>query len=182
MNRKSNTKNIILAALFAALIAIGAFIRIPIPYISFTLQSLFVALAAILLGAKWGTISVLVYIAIGLVGLPVFTQGGGFGYIFQPSFGFLIGFALWTLVSGRIIQKRKATTVKSLFLAQLPGVGVMYAVGLVYFYLMQNFYQNEPMTVQTLLYYCFITTFPWDLLKCLFAAWVGKKTLPIINK
>ena len=74
---KLSTKHIILCGLFAALIAAGAFIRIPIPVVPFTLQTLFTTLAGLLLGRKYGSISVGVYLAIGLMGIPVLTRGGG---------------------------------------------------------------------------------------------------------
>ena len=65
--RRIATRNMILCALFAALIAIGAFIKIPIPYVPITFQGFFVLLAGFLLGPKYGCISMLIYIAVGLV-------------------------------------------------------------------------------------------------------------------
>ena len=87
-----DTRDMVLFALFTALIAIGAFIRIPVPFCPFTLQLLFTTLAGLLLGSRRGAASVAVYVLLGLVGLPVFTSGGGPSYIFQPTFGYLIGF------------------------------------------------------------------------------------------
>ena len=98
--RNYKTKNMILCAMFVALIAVGAFIKIPVPAVPFTLQYLFTMLAGLLLGAKLGFISVCIYIALGLAGLPVFASGGGISYIFQPSFGYIIGFAVGTFVTG----------------------------------------------------------------------------------
>mgnify|MGYP002514908971 CR=1 FL=1 len=71
------TRSMILAALFAALTAVGAFIRIPTPVSAFTLQVFFAAMAGALLGRKWGMASQLIYVALGLLGLPIFTSGGG---------------------------------------------------------------------------------------------------------
>lgn len=95
------TRSMILCALFAALIAAGAFLRIPIPVVPFTLQYLFTMLAGLLLGPRLGATAVGVYIVLGLAGLPVFTQGGGPGYIFQPTFGYIIGFALGAYLTGK---------------------------------------------------------------------------------
>ena len=89
---KSRTYKMILVALFAALIAVGAFIRVPVPLVPFTMQTFFVILAGMLLSKKLGAASALVYLAVGLIGIPVFTQGGGIGYVLKPSFGYLIGF------------------------------------------------------------------------------------------
>ena len=93
------THSLALCALFAAMIAVGALIRIPIPLVPFTLQFLFTTLAGLLLGAKQGTVAVAIYIVIGLAGLPVFSQGGGLGYVLQPTFGYIIGFCLGTYVT-----------------------------------------------------------------------------------
>ena len=69
MNR---TKNLLYCSLFTALIAVGAFIKIPIPVVPFTLQFLFTTLAGLLLGSKMGAVSVIAYMVLGLVGLPIF--------------------------------------------------------------------------------------------------------------
>ena len=73
------TKLIALIALFAALAAVGAFVKIPIGTVPVTLQFAFCNLAMLLLGWKWGTVSIAVYLVLGLVGVPIFTLGGGFG-------------------------------------------------------------------------------------------------------
>ena len=101
-----STKSMILSSLFVALIAIGAFIKVPVPVCPFTLQLLFTTLAGLLLGANLGFVSVCVYIIIGLIGIPIFTEGGGPGYIFQPTFGYLIGFAFGAYVAGYLTQNR----------------------------------------------------------------------------
>ena len=78
-----STKSMILSALFVALIAIGAFIKVPVPVCPFTLQLLFTTLAGLLLGANLGFVSVCVYIIIGLIGIPIFTEGGGLDIFFS---------------------------------------------------------------------------------------------------
>ena len=83
------TKGVIYCGLFTALIAVGAFIKIPIPVVPFTLQYLFTMLAGLLLGSRLGTVSVLSYMLLGLAGLPIFSEGGGLWYVFKPSFGLL---------------------------------------------------------------------------------------------
>ena len=90
------TKGVIYCGLFTALIAVGAFIKIPIPVVPFTLQYLFTMLAGLLLGSRLGTVSVLSYMLLGLAGLPIFSEGGGLWYVFKPSFGYIIGFAVGT--------------------------------------------------------------------------------------
>ena len=83
---QNKTRELVFMAFFSALIAIGAFIKIPVPVCPFTLQLLFTTMAGLLLGSRLGSAAVWVYIALGLLGLPVFTNGGGPGYVFQPTF------------------------------------------------------------------------------------------------
>ena len=73
---RSPLRNMLLTALFAALTAVGAFLRIPLGYSSFTLQVFFTCMAGVLLGPYWGAASQAVYVLLGLVGLPIFTEGG----------------------------------------------------------------------------------------------------------
>lgn len=85
----------VLSSLFAALIAVCAWISIPIPPVSFTLQTLGILLALGLLGGKWGSVSILVYLLTGLVGLPVFAGfRGGAAALLDATGGFLWGFLL----------------------------------------------------------------------------------------
>lgn len=72
--RRCTTRDLVLFALFTALIAIGAFIRIPVPFCPFTLQLLFTTLAGAILGGRRGAASVSVYVLLGLVGVPVLRQ------------------------------------------------------------------------------------------------------------
>ena len=94
-----------LCSLFTALIIVGAFIRIQFPVVPITLQTLFVVLAALLLGPKYSAVSVGLYLFLGLAGLPVFTKGGGPGYVFQPTFGYLLGFLAAAWVMGTLAEK-----------------------------------------------------------------------------
>ena len=124
----------VLCGMFAALVAIGAFIQIPVPYMDyFTLQFFFVLLAGLILGADKGAISVGCYVLLGLVGVPIFAAGGGIGYIFRPSFGYLVGFIVSAYVTGKVCEKLKASY-KNYLLACLAGFVVTYAIGICLLY------------------------------------------------
>ena len=83
----------VLCSLLAALTAICAWIAIPLPGISFTMQTFAVLLTLGLLGGRWGSVSILLYLLLGIVGLPVFTGfRGGAAALLDPSGGFLWGF------------------------------------------------------------------------------------------
>lgn len=142
MQQRHQTLSLVLIAMFAALTAIGAFIKVPLPVVPFTLQIVFVFLAGCLLGSRNGLLSQLVYIGIGLVGLPVFTQGGGITYVMQPTFGFLIGFALAAFVIGWLIEKVDEPTKKHFIGATVVGLFLIYAIAVPYLYVSLNFWLN----------------------------------------
>jgi biotin transport system substrate-specific component len=180
MNLK--TKEIILCGMFAALIAVGAFIKLDIPLplytMHFTLQWFFVLMAGFLLGEKLGSISVLVYILIGLLGVPVFAAGGGLTYIFRPGFGFLLGFIPAAYFIGLLSRKLKCNSALKMLVPAAVGEIVYYMVGAVYFYMIKNFYVGAPVTWSVVIVdYCLITVLP-DFLLCVFAAVFCHKLKP----
>lgn len=179
---RSRTHRMVLCALFAALIAVGAFLRIPVPLVPFTMQTFFVGLAGMLLGKKLGAASALLYMFIGLVGLPVFTQGGGVGYVLKPTFGYIVGFVLGAYVTGAIARKVREPSHKRLFAAALAGLGTIYTVGTAYFYLMSNFYLGNSISIGTALLYCFVVFLPGDGAMSVIAALVAKRMIPILNR
>lgn len=157
------TKDLVLCAMFVALIAVGAFIKVPVPVVPFTLQFLFTMLAGLLLGPVNGALAVVVYIVLGLVGLPIFTQGGGPGYIFQPSFGYIIGFAVAAYVTGRIANEKSRPGYRRLLAADFIGLFIVYAFGMVYYYVISNFVINTPIGLWPLFLYCFLLAVPGDI-------------------
>ena len=117
------------SSIMASLMAVGAYIAIPVGPVPIVLQNLFVMLAALLLGGRWGLISVCVYLLAGAVGLPVFAGGtGGLGKFVGPTGGYLIGFAIAAWLIGTISEKGRG----NIFIdavAMLIGTMVIYAIG-----------------------------------------------------
>ncbi len=181
MLERSKVLKLTLCALFVALTAIGAFIRIPTPLAPFSLQVLFVMMAGIVLGSKLGLASQLAYIFIGLAGIPIFTQGGGPSYVFQPSFGFLLGFAAAAFVIGKVTEHMKQLTVKGLFAAGLAGLAAIYMIGLPYLYLIVNVYLGGEMPVSAVLWSACAIFLPGDMIKIFIAAVLSKKILQAIQ-
>ena len=157
------TRTLILTALFAALTAVGAFLKIPFPLAAITLQFFFTAMAGTLLGRKYSALSQAVYVLLGLVGVPIFALGGGFSYIFQPTFGFLLGLipAAWVIGS---IAKRPLTFWRSV-IAMLAGLAVLYAIGVPYMALIANGYLGKGLTFWQVLKNGMLIYLPGDLLK-----------------
>ena len=178
---QTKTYTYVICALFAALTAVGAFIKIPMPLVPFTLQFLFTALAGVLLGPKRGMISQMLYVGIGLAGIPIFTKGGGIGYVFQPTFGYLIGFIIAAYIIGRLTAGRKASF-KVIFMASFVGLMVVYAIGVVYMYYIFNLYLGKPLTLWHAAYAGAISCLPGDLIVCSITALVGTKLIPILKQ
>ncbi len=176
------TKNMILVSLFTALTAAGAFIKIPIGTVPVTLQFVFTALAAILLGPRLGALSQIVYVALGLIGIPVFTEGGGLGYIFKPSFGYLIGFIIGAYTIGYIVSKYKKPGVIKLMAACIAGTAVIYAVGVPYLYVVLKYVSGSNISPSKVLQIGALIFLPGDLLKCFLTAVIGAKVIPVLKK
>ena len=183
---KLKTKEITICAMFASLIAIGAFIKIDIPLpmytMHFTLQWFFVLMAGFLLGAKLASLSVIVYLCIGLVGIPVFAAGGGPTYILRPGFGFLLGFVLAAFLIGQLTDKMKAGKVRQMLLPATVGLIAYYGIGAIYFYCIKNFYAATPISWAVVVVdYCLITVIP-DFILCVAAAAFSAKLRPVFGK
>lgn len=176
---KLSIKQIILVGLFAALTAVGAFIQIPLLTVPVTLQFMFTGLSGVMLGGKLGALSQLIYVAIGLFGLPVFAGGiGGIGSIIKPSFGYLIGFILAAYIIGRITEGNKRVGFSKLFIAAIVGILVTYAIGVPYLYLIVKNVIGTDITFITALKTGFLIFIPGDLLKCIVIAWLGVRCQP----
>jgi biotin transport system substrate-specific component len=169
-------RNMILTALFAALTAVGAFIRIPFAFSAFTLQFLFTAMAGILLGKKYGALSQLVYVALGLVGLPIFTQGGGFGYFLMPTCGFLLGLIPAAWVIGALTEKH--ADLRHTAGACLAGLFVLYLIGLPYMAMIVNHVMGKGLSAGQILMSGMVIFLPGDFLKIAVAALI----CPVLRK
>ena len=176
----THVRNIILCAIFAALIAVGAFIRIPVPPIPFTLQIFFVAMAGMILGPKWGTLSVLVYVILGIIGVPVFTKPAGPAYVFEPTFGYLLGFILQAFVTSIIIKKRNNHSTGTLLIACFSGALCSFLIGVPYFYMIMNLYMHNHTAIASIVYSGFLLFVPADTVLMILAALLGRKILPIL--
>jgi len=177
-----NIRMLVLCGLFSALIVVGAMIKVPLPGIPFTLQTLFVILAGLLLGSRGGLIAVLVYIFLGLVGLPVFSGGGGLMYVLKPSFGYIVGFALGAFVTGWLAEKNTGNGTVPMVIAALAGTAVIYALGLTWYYIIANYYLNTPVGAATLMMTGFVMTLPGDLIKIAVSVLLAKRLAPVIRQ
>lgn len=128
----SRTRNLGRIALFAALMAVCAWIVVPAP-IPFTMQTFAIFLAAAVLGSKGGVIATMVYIALGVLGLPVFSGGkSGIGVLFGATGGYIIGFLPCVYIVGLLCEKTKKRPVL-IGLSMLPGLLCDYIIGAMWY-------------------------------------------------
>lgn len=181
--KNSRVFSLTIVAIFAALTAIGAFIHIPLLIVPFTLQIIIVFLAGAILGSKKGLQSQLVYIFVGLAGLPVFTKGGGISYILQPTFGYLVGFALGAFVIGYIVERGGDEPSRMRFvIANLVGTIVIYAVGAPYVYFALNFWLDMPTSASTVFATAFLSTVGVDIMLAVITGLFARRIYFLLNK
>lgn len=176
-NDITNVRNMNLIAIFAALTAIGAFIRIPLPYIPITLQTIFVLMAGIILGGEMAAFSQIIYVILGLIGIPIFTEGGGPAYILKPSFGYLLGFIATAYIIGKITEKREINYTNA-FMASCLGIIITYSIGVPYLYLILNHVSGIKISFLGTIKAGMIVFLPGDIIKVLFVT----ITAPLIKK
>ncbi|MBQ7015795.1 MAG: biotin transporter BioY [Firmicutes bacterium] len=190
MNQSTHVRQLVLCSLFAALVAVGAFIKISIPIdpfpMHFTLQLFFALLSGFLLGPRLSILSVGVYLILGLIGVPIFAAGGGLSYLIRPTFGFLLGFAFAAGITGiltRWFSKKYARQSFWLFLlAATVGMIAYYICGMVYFYLISNYVINMPVTWPVVFVNCFLITLLPDFILCILSALLALQLLPQLKR
>lgn len=130
-----NARRVFAVAVFVMLTALGAYAAVPMPgsAVPVTLQTLFVSLAGVLLGARLGAVAMTTYVLIGLMGAPVFSLGfGGPAVLLGPTGGYLLAFPLAAAVTGLLAPRRDATSPLAtlrLGIAILLGTFVVFAGG-----------------------------------------------------
>lgn len=171
ISKRSKLYNLSFTAVMTAVMCVLAPMSIPIgPVpISFTILAIFLALY--LLGWKMGTLSFILYLFIGMIGLPVFSGfSGGLGKLMGPTGGYIIGFLPMALLAGIVIEKVNNRAVH--FVAMVLGTAICYAFGTAWFCVVT---QTE---VAAALSVCVIPFIPADIIKIVIAVVVG----PVLRK
>lgn len=182
---RTYTVRLVRIAIFVALIAVGAFIKFPIGIVPVSMQCAFCILCALMLGAKDATIAVAIYLAMGLVGIPVFTAGGGFTYVLQPTFGYLLGY-IFALPIGAIIARGVKNTSRPklwrLLLGAFAALAIVYTFGVLYMYLMLNYYVGTQMAMSKAWLSGCAVFLPTDCMWCVVGSVIAYKVVPMIFK
>ena len=178
--QKISTKQLTLCSLFTALAAAGAFLKIPMPLCPITLQFLFTNLAGLILGKRLGGASIGAYVIIGLLGLPIFTGGGGIGYIFQPTFGFLVMFAVGAYAAGWFVEKFGAGKWQW-FTASMLNLILVFVFGTISYVWITNFYLQSGKNIMDMIIACAVLPLPGDILLCVISTIILKRVTPAIS-
>lgn len=174
------SRDLILIALFAGLTAVGAFIRIPFGPVPISLQSFFSLMAGALLGARLGALSQGIYLAIGLIGVPVFASGGGPSYLMSPSFGFLIGFILCAWTVGKWMEG-KAWAMSNFFIGSLLGSMLVYALGVPWMHMILTKVSGVDITFIKAVKVGCLVFIPGDLVKIIAVSWLASRIMPRLS-
>lgn len=148
MNMK--LRDLILASLFAALMIVGAYLKIPTPFgVALTFQLFFAVYAGLLLNVRAAVFSQIIYMLLGLIGLPVFTTGSGIGYVLTPTFGFIIGFVLTAGIIAFLVKREKEIIFVRILGISVIGYLATYIIGNLYFYMIMNLVLGKEMSLVT---------------------------------
>jgi len=131
---KLKPQDVFNVALFSALTAVGAYICIPLPFslVPITLQTMFTYMAGALLGGNLGALSQLIYVLLGISGLPIFAGGNtGFWALIGPTGGYLAGFIAGAFVIGKLVEVKKNPSFLWLVTCMMAGTILIYALGVV---------------------------------------------------
>lgn len=171
MTRKAaSLRGMAYASMFGALTALGAYIMIPLPPVPVTMQTLFVFLAGSLLGGYLGAMSQVVYILLGVIGLPVFAGGkAGAGVLFGPTGGYLIGFVVGAWFLGRLASLRARPGFWWLLGSMALGLVVIYSFGVAQLMVVAKLSLSKALAVGVL------PPLPGDVAKMIVAALICLK-------
>ncbi len=183
MKRRNLIVTLTLSALFCTLICVGSFIRIPMPNLMpITLQTFFVLFTGLLLPVKTSALATITYMTLGLVGLPIFSGGGGLGYVLMPNFGFVIGFVISSVIMSAVAEKLKKRAFGQYFAISLLGVAVIYIIGILYFAFITNVYNKSDYSAIWLIQTVFLPFIPKEIICIILTSFTAFKIRPYITK
>lgn len=169
---KTDIRKIIMCAFFSAMIIVGAYIRIPIPPVPVTLQTFFVLLSGMVLGSKFGMYSILTYIGLGIIGIPVFAGGtGGISSALMPTFGYVLGFVPAVYLAG----KMSGNTYNSYLTSAFVATGAVYICGAGYYLVLQEFILGGEVNLFDFVISFFAMSLPKDIAVCFVSSAVAKR-------
>lgn len=169
-------RRVVLASLMAALMAVGAYIHIPIGPVPIVLTNLFVLLSGLLLGSRWGVASAGLYLLVGAIGMPVFYGGkGGLAHILGPTGGYLFGFVLSAWITGFISERFRHALIGGI-VAVIIGSFAVYCLGVPWLKMMTKMSWNKALVVGM------IPFLIGDAIKAVVAIVLARGVRPMLNR
>ena len=187
--RKNKTYNILLIAVSAARITICSWISITIGPVPFTLQTMAIFAVLMTIGGARGSVAVIIYLLLGLVGVPVFAgfKGGPASFL-GPTGGFLVGFAVaslvWILLEKLLRDKMSSSAVKRILYGVINAViceVVMYTIGVIWYMVVYG-QQTGPVGLGATLTMCVLPFIIPDIVKIAVAIVIGERAGKLIHK
>lgn len=183
---KMKTVDLVYCGIFATLMMIGANITSFAPFmvvggVPITLQVFFAILAGLILGSKLGSISITVYMLIGLAGAPVFARfSGGFSQILSPTFGFIVTFIFVAYVVGKMVEKNPSK--KMYIVSALTGTVISYLIGTNWMYIAYMFWFGAPDGFSySMAWLWMMPPLPKDIILAVFAGVFGYRVQKILK-
>lgn len=168
-----DNKKIAFAGITTALMILSTFVKIPFQPVPITLQPFIALLIPMIFGVKISFTGIFLYLLLGLLGLPIFANGGGLSYFLQPTFGYLVGFLFAAIPIGFFSNKIKGF--KGKFIGGIIGLFLIYALGVLYLYYNINYIQNKTFTLSTALKVGFFLPVGFDFIKLIIACIISNK-------
>ena len=167
--RKRRAREVALIALFVAVTVVFGFIKIPMQPVAVSLLTLATALAGCFLTPLSAALSQIIYVVMGLIGIPVFTAGGGPAYVFQPSFGFLLTLPFMAAAISFAVRHDRFLPPKARFLWR-HGMSLLISLlqllfGTFYYYLLCRYYMHSDLTLAAAMMSCFVLFIPGAIIK-----------------
>ena len=178
---RNAASHLTVTSFFVALLAVCAFISIPLPFVSFTMQTFAVFLAVYILGTWRSLASVSVYIILGASGVPVFSGfRGGISVLLGPTGGYIVGFILAALISGLLIARSGYRRVP-VMISMLAGLVVCYAFGTAWFAYVYTS-QHGPVNLMFILTAAVLPFVIPDVIKIIIAIELGRRLKPYADR
>lgn len=169
-----NTRKLAMTSVMAALMCLAGMMLhwVSPALVPFSILPVLVLMSGLILGAEYGAMAMVVYLILGLFGLPVFSAPpfGGFGYILKPTFGFLLGNVAAAYVVGRVYREGSRW---SAIMGVLAGLVTLYLFGLSYLYIILHWVLQRPTSIASVMMIGFVPFILGDLIKAGIAVWVG---------
>jgi biotin transport system substrate-specific component len=169
-------KLVVFSSLLAGLMAVGAYIHVPIGPVPIVLTNLFVLLSGLLLGSRWGMISTVLYLLVGFIGLPVFSGGkGGPAHFLGPTGGYLLGYAVSAWITGFFSERFGHATLGDV-VAVLLGSLIIYGFGVPWLKAITKMSWNKAWIIGVFPF------LPGDVLKAASAVILARAVRPMLKQ